>query len=187
MSDVKKLLTVKKQMKQRGRKFIRDGYGKRKRISKGWKRPRGIHLKVREQRAGHRRKVMPGFRTPALVRGMTLEGLMPVIVRSVNDVIVLDKKMHAAIVGKTVGGRKKLALFEALKKQGIQILNHNETAVKNIVDGVKARKAVREERAAKKSTKKASQPAKEKKETTTEEREAQEKKEKDKILTTKEQ
>ncbi|HME86802.1 MAG TPA: eL32 family ribosomal protein [Candidatus Nanoarchaeia archaeon] len=184
MSNLKKLLEVKKQQHKKRPKFIRDGYGKRKRISKEWKRPRGRHLKLRHGFAGHRSKVKVGFRSPALVRGLTLEGLLPVIVHSVNEVVVLDSKIHTAIIGRTVGGRKKVVLLEMLKKHGVDVMNHDEKSATKILNAVKERKAIKDSRIARKGTKKQSSPAKEKKpELTPEEKEAKEKEEKKKVLT----
>lgn len=184
MADIKKLLAIKK---AKGKpKFNRDGYIKRKKIGPGWRKPKGVHSKLRHQFAGHSKKVMPGFRTDKRIRGVHLSGLLPVLIKTIKNLESLDKNTHGAIVA-NVGMKKKIELLEALKKQGIVVLNLKEDYISKAQAKLKERQAARDEKASKK-TEKEKKAAKEKKKKvekklTEEEKIEKEKKEKDKIMT----
>ncbi len=183
MAD-KKLMERKKIMNKKRPHFHRDGFRKRIRITSEWRKPRGIHNKMRNRKAGHRRVIMPGFRTQVAVRGLHLAtGLRPVLIHSIKDIQYLNKGTDGAIIGKDTGTRKRLELISELNKQGIKILNLKDNYTQIITEKMKLEKAEREARKTKKQQKKPKKEEKKEKEMTPEEKEAQEKKEKDKILT----
>lgn len=183
MSNIKHLLEQRKALRKKRPAFIRDGYGKRKRIDSKWRVPRGRHSKLRHQFAGHRKKVMPGFRTPELVRGLDNAGLQPVVVSSLGDVMRMSKDRHSAILSSGLGKRKRLILIAELKKHTIAVNNVTEKYVETILEEMKQRKALREEHMGKKTKKAEKKEAKKEKELNEEEKMEQEKKEKEKILT----
>jgi large subunit ribosomal protein L32e len=179
--DIKKLLQIRKQ-KKRKRRFIRESHGILRRIDDKWRRPRGRHSKLRHQAAGHRKKVKPGFRTDKAVRGLDNSGLVPVIIHSLNHIPLLNKSVHGAIVGSSVGKRKKLLLLAELKKHGIKVLNLKEGYENKIIEEFENRKKAEEEKS-KKAEKSREKPGEEEKKLTEEEKQIQEKKEKDRLLT----
>lgn len=180
MSDVKKLLDLRRKQRNRKPSFRRQGYGIYKRIGDEWRKPRGRHSKQRHQMAGKGKIVKPGFRTNKLVRGLDHSGLMPVVINSISHVSLLNKSTHGAIVGGNVGNRKRLLLISELKKHGIKVLNLKEGHDKKIEEEFKKRKQMKTA-----SSKKSESPKKDKKEAkemTPEEKEAAEKQEKDRVL-----
>jgi len=189
MKDIKKLLEMRKNMKNRRPKFRRQGYGIYPRIGDEWRKPRGRHSKQKHQSAGHAKKVKPGFRSPKLVRGMDKHGLIPVIVNSIVNIPLLKKEEHGAIIGGSVGNRKRLILLNELKKHGIKVLNLPENHDKKIQENLALIKKEREEKQAKKqkkekvSKKETEKQEKKEQEISAEEKGLQEKKEKDKLLT----
>lgn len=182
---MKKLLEIRRKMRNRRPKFIRQTYGIYKRIDDKWRKPKGRHAKQKHQMGGHRSKVKPGFRTNKIVRDFDRTGFMPVVIHSISHIKLLNKNIHGAVIGSGVGNRKKLVLIAELKKHGIKILNLKEGYEKKIQEELSRRKQEKEERVAGKSKKKEKKVAakEEKKELTEEEKQALEKKEKDKILT----
>ncbi len=185
MADIKQLLKLKKTLNKKRPKFKREGYRTRKRLGDEWRKPRGRHSKMRHGFAGHRKKVMPGFRTNNLVRGLHSSGLIPVVIHSLKHVSLLNKNSHGAIIGSSVGNKKRLLLIETLKKQGISILNLKESHNQKIQEEFKKRKELKEDGIKKKESKKIKKVEKGEapKELSPEEKEAQEKIEKDKLLT----
>ncbi len=185
MSDIKKLLEIRKNRKSKKHHFRRQGYGIYHRIKDQWRKPKGRHSKQRHQVAGHAKLVKPGFRTNKLVRGLDKTGLTPVIIHTMAHIPLLNKSIHGAIIGGSVGNRKRLQILVELKKHGIKVLNLKDNHEQNIHDEIKARKKEKEEKFAKKSKKtEKKESRKDEIKLTLEEKEAKEKAEKDKLLHT---
>lgn len=121
-----KLLDERKRLKKRTPKFIRVDAHKRKRLKKVWRRPKGRHTKMREQKRGARKRVEPGFRAPAAVRGLSRSGHEPVMVNTPADIEGIDSRTQAALLSATLGVRKKVEAVNAAVKKNIMILNMKE-------------------------------------------------------------
>ena len=152
------LLALRKAIKDKKPEFHRQDYTHRPNLgTTGWKKPKGLHSKMRHKKAGHRESVNVGWGSPASVSGAHPSGLMPVVVSSVTDIARIDAKLQGAIIASGVGNRSKVALIDALLKKNITILNIKDPkgyAAKVAAD-VKARKDARA--AAKKEEKKPEQ------------------------------
>ena len=66
-TEVKRLIQVRT---DKGARFKRDGYGKKRQLSDSWRKPRGQHNKQREQKKAKGALPKPGFGSPVAVRGM---------------------------------------------------------------------------------------------------------------------
>lgn len=190
MSDVKRLVGVRKVLKGKKPRFIRQEFGKFKRIPDKWTRPKGHHSKMRERRKGNPRMVVSGWKSPAAVRALHSSGLARVVVASSSALAQLNKATQGAIIAAAVGTKKRLVLIAEAQKLGITILNlpaaYAEKAQERLTQARQSRAAA----AKAKQARKASQEKKtEKKETldtrTEEEKKKAEKEEKDKLLTQK--
>lgn len=192
-------LKLRKQQKAKKPDFIREDWQKRACVPLPWRRPRGLHSKMRHRFAGHRALVHPCYGSPVEVRGLDPSGYVPVVVHTVNELSKLDSKNQAAIIGSNVGGVKAVALLTKAKELGITILNLRQgrkeidAELKSIQDEMAARKEMKAERKkAKESKSKEKEKAAEKKKPeldkklSEEEQKKQAKEEKDKILTQKE-
>lgn len=102
-------------------KFTRQERYKTKLAGK-WRRPKGLHSKMRLGKRGHAGKPSQGYRAAVSERGR-IAGLEPVRVERPEDLQGLDPKTHAIIVG-SVGTRKRIAIIEAAK--GFTITNGSE-------------------------------------------------------------
>lgn len=190
----KQMLELRKDIKGRKPVFLRQEVFKRKRLAKVWRRPKGVHSKMRHNKKGHRKMVRPGYGSPNSVKYFHLSGLVQIRVFSLNDLKNINSREEGALIASTVGLKNKLEILKEAKARGIHVLN-----VKNIDEFLKnaeqQRKMMKEERLEKlkskeedkKKAKKAEkkEEAKEK-EMTEEERKEAEKKEKEKVLTKKE-
>ena len=131
-----KLLELRKKIKAKKPDFIRqDAYrfAKLKNL-KHWRRPVGRHSKIRAKKKGQATLVRWGFGSPREVRGLMRSGHEPVYVFNEADVAKVNPKKQIAIVGGSVGARKRLAIVAEAQKKGIGIWNMD---VKTYHDDVK--------------------------------------------------
>ncbi|AGB03630.1 50S ribosomal protein L32e [Methanoregula formicica] len=119
-TEVKRLIRVRV---EKGARFKRDGYGKKRQLSDSWRKPRGQHNKQREQKKAKGALPKPGFGSPVAVRGMHPSGFFEVLVSSVKELEGLDSKTQAVRISATVGDKKRVALQEAALAAGLKVLN----------------------------------------------------------------
>ena len=118
-------LEVRKQTKKKKPTFRRqqtNQFAKFKN-SDSWRRPKGPQSKMRLGRKGHRSMPEVGFGSPKEVRGLNKDGKLEVVVYNVEDLKTVDTKIAVAIIGRTVGGKKRLQILEEAKKTKITIGN----------------------------------------------------------------
>lgn len=153
---MKELLDMKKRMDARRPKFIRQDAHKWKRLGCKWRKPVGIHSKVRQKIIGHPVMVNMGYRTPSAVRGLMRTGLEAVRVFTEADIRRLDGKKQVALIASSVGKRKRLVLVAAAQKQGLSILHINDPAkyIEDIKKSIEDAKKARAERLKAKTEKK---------------------------------
>ena len=115
----KKLLDIKKEKRAKKPSFLRRNFmkNKRTRVSGNWRAPIGLHNKLRRRRRGVGQWVMPGYRMPVAVRGMTTEGLLPTVIENPEQVKTLDAAKH--IIAYFMESKNKMRLI------GIRLSNLN--------------------------------------------------------------
>ena len=186
MTDIKKLLELRKAQKAKQPDFFRQDYTKKDRLARVWRKPKGVDSKLRKHMHGHGFLPSTGYRGPAAVRYMHKSGLMPMIVNNVKELDKLDPKVNGAIIASTVGKKKKVEIVNAADAKSIRIFNYKDNAkflqaVKDTLDAKKkktATKVAAKAKAAPKPEKKAETPKPE----TQEEKKEQEKKEAEKVV-----
>jgi large subunit ribosomal protein L32e len=122
---LQRLLQARRSIDRRRPIFGRQAANRYYRIGRdeAWRRPRGQQSKQRRH-YGYRAEIVSiGYRSPARVRGMVPSGFVPVLVHSVGDLAGIDGHRQAAIIGRTVGTRRRLVLEEEARKLGIRVLN----------------------------------------------------------------
>jgi len=119
-TEVKRLIQVRT---DKGARFKRDGYGKKRQLSDSWRKPRGQHNKQREQKKAKGALPKPGFGSPVAVRGMHPSGFFEVLVTSLKDLEGLDPKTQAVRLGATVGMRKRTIIQDQALTAGLRVLN----------------------------------------------------------------
>ncbi|MGA7923276.1 MAG: 50S ribosomal protein L32e [Thermoplasmata archaeon] len=88
-----------------------------------WRAPRGVQSKQRRHYGYRPQVVRVGYRSPALVRGLTPVGFRPIVIRTQGELERLNVATDAAILARTLGTRKRLILEEAARKLGVKVLN----------------------------------------------------------------
>lgn len=195
-------MSMRKQRKAKKPTFTRQDSHKKKRIDSSWRKPRGLHSKVRLKKRGYVRSPDSGWRAPRAVRGLDPSGLVPVRVANLSQLARIDPAREGAMICASVGDRKRKAIIEAAQKRSIRILNKPVASLlKRITDALArraevkaARRKARESKEKKPSKQKAEQekepkgseagkPAAKTLEEDDEKRRAELKRERDKVLT----
>jgi len=200
--DKEKLLKIRETIRKKKPEFIRQDAHKMKRLEKKWRKPKGLHSKMRHKFRGYRRCVDAGWRGPKEVRGLHRSGQELVNVANLASLQELDPKKHAIIISK-IGRRKKLEIVKEALDKGFTFANlvdpkgYLEDAKKDI-KASKAKKLDKEKKEKAKIEKEKKKSAKsdsiedmvkkdsyEKKPDTEKEIKDKQKKEQDKLLTKK--
>jgi large subunit ribosomal protein L32e len=119
----KKILRLRKEIKNRTPNFLREEWFRYKRIPKNWRKPDGITSKMRINLKYRPSKVRVGFRGPKDVRGLHSSGFEEVIVYNVNDLEGIDPKKQAARIGSSVGTKKRIDIEKKADELDVRILN----------------------------------------------------------------
>lgn len=129
-------------------KFLRQQANYKKRIAKNWRKPRGHHSKLRENRAGLRPMPQVGYRKPKVER---LKQEAIVMITNMNDIKELAKGAIVRLSAK-IGNKKKAEILEACMKKGLVVLNYSKPAetVKAIRDSFAKRVLDKKKRSEKK-------------------------------------
>ncbi len=130
---VKKLLSVRKELstalkkrktlKRKKPKFPRQESFKHARLSESWRRPRGRHSKLRVYEKARGNTPNIGYRSPKEVRGLDRFGYREVRVFTVKDLDAINPKEEVAVIGGSVGRRKRMEIAKAAEERKITVKN----------------------------------------------------------------
>ncbi len=116
-----RLLRVRARQKAKKPEFNFHDSHKKKRLGTSWRKPRGLHNKLRQQVAAKGKLVRPGFGSPAAVRGFHPSGLPEALV---NNVAELTKAQGCAVrIASAVGMKKRLEIQAKAAEMGLKVLN----------------------------------------------------------------
>lgn len=116
-----RLLRVRTRQKSKKPEFNFHDSHKKKRLATSWRKPRGLHNKLRQQISAKGKLVRPGFGSPKAVRGYHPCGLPEVLV---NNVAELEKAQGFAVrIASAVGRRKRLDIEAKAAQAGLKVLN----------------------------------------------------------------
>lgn len=121
--ELKHDLRVRKSIKDKTPHFKQQEWYRYKRINESWRRPRGMHSKMRKH-IGYRPKVVSiGYGSPKKTRHLHPSGFQEIMVYNTKDLEKINPKSQAARVGHSVGTRKRIEIENQAEKKGIRILN----------------------------------------------------------------
>jgi len=116
-----RLLKVRTRQKSKKPEFNFHDSHKKKRLGTSWRKPRGLHNKLRQQIAAKGKLVRVGYGSPKAVRGFHPCGLPEMLV---NNVAELEKAQGAVVrIASGVGMKKRLEIQTKAATAGIKILN----------------------------------------------------------------
>lgn len=95
-------------------KFLRQN-SSRKKLKQKWRKPSGIHSKLRLNKAGHRKKPSPGFRSPKKERASN--------VSLINSIYGLTNAKQSILLSSNLGLKKRLEILKRARELNLNILN----------------------------------------------------------------
>ncbi|MDR0334932.1 MAG: 50S ribosomal protein L32e, partial [Methanomassiliicoccaceae archaeon] len=103
--------------------FKRQEWFRYAKLGDSWRRPKGIHSKMKRKLARRPPVVVIGYRGPAIARGLHPSGFEEVPVANINDLDGVDPKTQAVRIGGTVGTKKRIMIEDRAEELGIRVLN----------------------------------------------------------------
>jgi len=103
--------------------FKRQEWFRYARLGEKWRKPKGIHSKMKRRIKRRQPIVDIGFRGPVAVRGLHPSGFEEVLVYNVDGLEDIDPKVQAVRIGGTVGTKKRIAIEDRATELGIRVLN----------------------------------------------------------------
>jgi large subunit ribosomal protein L32e len=102
----------------------------------GYRRPKGVHNKMKDNRKGHPTQIKTGFGFPKETRGFTVAGKKIVTVFSVEQLVSYKPQDVSVIVSASLGTRTKLDIFKEMiaKKYHSHNLYQFEKYVQSLVE-----------------------------------------------------
>ena len=105
-------LSKRNRMSHKRPKFRRQNWFRYKRLGEKWRRPRGIHSKMRRHFKYRIPVVQVGFRGPASVRGLHPSGFEEILVYNPGNLEDIDPKVQAIRISSNVGDKKREMIVE---------------------------------------------------------------------------
>ena len=118
---MKELLTLRKAKKTKKPVFKHQDSWKRKRLPQKWRKPKGMHSKMRLKFKGNPKLPSQGYRSPGKVRGLDGSGLKTVLVKSLKQMESLTSE--AIIIASSLGARKRLEIIKKASEKKLKIVN----------------------------------------------------------------
>jgi len=103
--------------------FKRQEWFRYSKLGEKWRKPKGIHSKMKRRLKRRQPLADIGFRGPASVRGLHPSGFEEVLVHNVEGLEGIDPKAQAVRVGGTVGTKKRIEIEDRAAELGIRVLN----------------------------------------------------------------
>ncbi|MBU0930165.1 MAG: hypothetical protein KJ623_03790 [Nanoarchaeota archaeon] len=118
---MKELLKFKINRKKKKPNFVRSDANRYKRF-KSWRKPRGMHNKLRRRVRGHVHVPKIGYGSPVLVRFLRKDGLIPLLINNINGLKNIDHTKNSVIIGK-IGLKNKLEIIKKCIESKFVVVN----------------------------------------------------------------
>lgn len=116
-------LNVRKLLKSKKPKFLRQDSHKKIRIGKKWRKPKGIQNKMRLKKRGYRRSVSVGYKSPRIVKGFDKSGLEIINITNIKLLESIEPKTQGIVISGNIGQKKKVEIITLALEKTITILN----------------------------------------------------------------
>lgn len=132
-----KALKIRLKVKRKKPEFLRQGIKNVKRIEKKWRKPRGIHSKLREHRKAKGFVPRRGYGSPRVVRYLHPSGFEEVLAYNLSDLGKINPEKQACRIAATVGKKKRLEIMKKAEELKIKVLNPLRLEIKKIEPAAK--------------------------------------------------
>ncbi|WP_400207392.1 50S ribosomal protein L32e [Candidatus Methanomassiliicoccus intestinalis] len=119
----KELLDLRYSMNHQRINFYRQEWFRFSRLGKKWRRPKGMHSKMRCHIKYRPNVVSIGYRGPRDVRGLHPSGFKEVLIWKPEDLDAINPAVEAVRIGGSVGAKKRMAIQAKADTLGIRVLN----------------------------------------------------------------
>jgi large subunit ribosomal protein L32e len=106
-----------------GHKFIRQDRFRFNKLEAKWRRPRGLHSKMRRSLKNEGLIPKTGYGTPKRIRHKLRNGFMPKLVHNMNELQMINSKKEAVVFSKRIGLKKILEFYNYCRNKNIRIVN----------------------------------------------------------------
>ncbi len=130
--ETRHYLKLRAERKKKQPQFLREEWHRYKRLGKKWRKPTGLHSKMRRNKRYRTPMARAGYGTTKKVRGLHPSGFREIMIFNPSDLEKIDPKIEAARVGGSVGKRKLLQIYKVADEKNIRILNRKDTSRSNI-------------------------------------------------------
>ena len=103
--------------------FKRQEWFRYSKLGEKWRKPKGIHSKMKRCLKRRPPMVDIGYRGPKSVRNLHPSGFEEVLIYNVEGLEGIDPKKQAVRIGGTVGTKKRIAIEDRADELGIRVLN----------------------------------------------------------------
>jgi large subunit ribosomal protein L32e len=121
--DLRHELRIRKTIKRKTPHFRQQEWFRYKRINQSWRKPRGMHSKMRKHKGYRPNVVSVGYGSPLKTRNLHPSGFEEIMIFNPKDLDKINPKKQAARVGHSVGTRKRIEIEKIAEKKGIRVLN----------------------------------------------------------------
>jgi large subunit ribosomal protein L32e len=125
-NKTKRDLSKRNRMSHKRPTFKRQNWFRYKRLGEKWRRPRGIHSKMRRHFKYRIPVVQIGFRGPASVRGLHPSGFEEVMIQTPKEVDNVNPEVQAIRIASTVGDKKREVIVKKADKLKIRVFNRRD-------------------------------------------------------------
>jgi len=103
--------------------FKRQEWFRYSKLGEKWRKPKGIHSKMKRKLKRRPPVVLIGYRGPVVARNLHPSGFEEKLVFTVDELDGVDPKKQAVRIGGTVGTRKRIVIEDRAEELGIRVLN----------------------------------------------------------------
>lgn len=137
--DEKIALNLRRNKQAKNPRFRRQEWWRYQKLGIAWRKPRGLHSKMRRHISYRPDIVSIGYRTPKAARGLHPSGFEEVMVHNVNDLEGLNPKKQAIRIGHSVGYLKRMHIAIQADEMKLRILNFSREVHDELLDEAKKR------------------------------------------------
>jgi large subunit ribosomal protein L32e len=116
-------LELRKKMAEHRPNFVRQESWRYIKLSKSWRKPKGIDNHQRKQKKGWPALVRVGYGGPKIARGLHPSGFTDNLVNNLIDLKKLDPKKDGVRFAHGVGRKKRLEIIAKAVELGFSVFN----------------------------------------------------------------